>query len=349
MSLAKDPAGGGGECGYLKLNSGSFRDQYKVGSLLGEGAFGQVRLVTSKVNGTKAAVKIIEKAKIDPGDHALRTEIDILCRVDHENCVCLHEWFDEPKRVLLVMEFVTGGTLFDRIVNHGKFNEEAGRKAFVELASGLAYLHELKIAHRDLKPENFMLSSTAPDACVKLTDYGLSKILVDPKATSSSGVDQTVCGTPSYVAPEILTCLDLDEATYNGILADGWSLGCNLFILLSGYPPFWKFDDNQAELFRAIKRNDWSFDQPVWREISEDAKDLIRELMEPDLKKRLTAKDALSHKWVTGKAPEKELTGTMENMRKLLMKQRFKRAVNATVAQQRFANTLTTVKSGKAL
>ena len=88
-------------------------------------------------------MKIIEKSKIDPGDHSLQTEIDILCRVDQENCVCLKEWFDEPKRVLLVMEFVTGGTLFDRIVNNGRYNEEAGRKAFVELASGLAYLHEM--------------------------------------------------------------------------------------------------------------------------------------------------------------------------------------------------------------
>ena len=99
--------------------------------------------MTCKADSTKWAVKIIEKSKIDPGDHSLQTEIDILCRVDQENCVCLKEWFDEPKRVLLVMEFVTGGTLFDRIVNNGRYNEEAGRKAFVELASGLAYLHEM--------------------------------------------------------------------------------------------------------------------------------------------------------------------------------------------------------------
>ena len=84
--------------------------------------------MTCKADATKWAVKIIEKSRIDKGDHSLQTEIDILCRVDQENCVCLKEWFDEPKRVLLVMEFVTGGTLFDRIVNNGRYNEEAGRK-----------------------------------------------------------------------------------------------------------------------------------------------------------------------------------------------------------------------------
>jgi len=232
------------------------------------------------------------------------------------------------------MEFVTGGTLFDKIVNQGKFTEEAGRKAFVELATGLAYLHELGIAHRDLKPENFMLSTNKPDAICKLTDYGLSKILQDPNAPA----EQTVCGTPSYVAPEILTCLDSEDAAYNGVNADGWSLGCNLYILLSGYPPFWRYDDNQAKLFQHIKKNDWGFDQPVWKEISDDAKDLIKKLMEPDLEKRLLTKDSINHKWVTGKAPEVELTTTVSNMAKTLMTKRFKKAVKVTMAANRFAS-----------
>ena len=92
-----------------RLDASINREQYKIGSILGEGAFGQVRLVTNKAESAKYAVKIIEKARIDPGDHSLQTEIDILCRVTQENCVCLKEWFDEPKRVLLIMEFVTGG------------------------------------------------------------------------------------------------------------------------------------------------------------------------------------------------------------------------------------------------
>lgn len=119
-SLKSDPVGGGGEYGHLKLNTqGNFRELYKVGSILGEGAFGTVRLVTSRTDGSKWAVKVIEKSTVTPGDHALRTEIDILCRVDHVNCVCLREWFDEPKRVLLVMEYISGGTLFDKIVADG--------------------------------------------------------------------------------------------------------------------------------------------------------------------------------------------------------------------------------------
>ena len=119
-------------------------------------------MVTCKSDRSKWAVKVIEKSKVDPGDHSLQTEIDILCRVKQPNCICLREWFDEPTRVLLVMELVTGGTLLDHIVNSGHFNEEVGRTIFRDLATGLEYLHAHGIAHRDLKPENFMLSSSLP-------------------------------------------------------------------------------------------------------------------------------------------------------------------------------------------
>mmetsp|Transcript_39401 Transcript_39401/g.97569 ORF Transcript_39401/g.97569 Transcript_39401/m.97569 type:complete len:359 (+) Transcript_39401:407-1483(+) len=324
--------GGGGEFGHLKLNTGKFKELYKVGSILGEGAFGQVRLATDKEDGGKWAVKIIEKSKVDPGDHSLQTEIDILCRVDNPYCVCLKEWFDEPKRVLLVMEFVTGGTLFDRIVNTGRFNEEDGRKAFRELAGGLAYLHDMGVAHRDLKPENFMLSSNKSDAVIKLTDYGLSKILSDP----GGGAEQTVCGTPSYVAPEILNCLN-DGGSYNAVTADAWSLGCNLYILLSGYPPFWRFDDNQHKLFEHIMKNDWAFDQPCWLEISDDAKSLITALMEPDLSKRLSVRNSMAHRWCGSKAAETNLPSTLANIKKHVLARRFKKAGLVVMAKSRFA------------
>ena len=240
---------GGGDFGKIKLNRGSFKDFYKVGSILGQGAFGIVRVVTRKVDNSKWAVKVIEKSRISPGDHALQTEIDILCRVNQPNCVCLKEWFDEPRRVLLVMELVTGGTVFDRIVQTGNFNEEIGRKVFRDLASGLDYLHGRGIAHRDLKPENFLLRSNKHDAHAMLTDYGLSKILTDP----AGGNEKTVCGTPSYVAPEVLLCLTGQETLYNAVVADAWSLGVNLYILLSGYPPFWRYEDNQKEMFEHIR------------------------------------------------------------------------------------------------
>lgn len=294
-----------------------------------------MRLVTCKADSTKWAVKIIEKSKIDPGDHSLQTEIDILCRVDQVNCVCLKEWFDEPKRVLLVMEFVTGGTLFDHIVNNGRYSEEDGRKAFRELATGLVYLHGMGVAHRDLKPENFMLSSNKPGAVAKLADFGLSKILADP----GGGAEQTVCGTPSYVAPEILQCLTTG-GDYNAVMADAWSLGCNLYILLSGYPPFWRYEDNQRKLFDHIMMNDWSFDQPCWAEVSEDGKGLVKALMEPDLTKRLSVKDALEHKWCGSKAPEKDLPTAIENMRNHVLQSRFKKTGLAVMAKARMANLI---------
>jgi|AntAceMinimDraft_11_1070367.scaffolds.fasta_scaffold21352_1 serine/threonine protein kinase len=188
------------------------------------------------------------------------------------------------------------------------------------------------VAHRDLKPENFMLSSNKASAVAKLADFGLSKILVNP----GGGSEQTVCGTPSYVAPEILDCLN-DGGVYNAVVADAWSLGCNLYILLSGYPPFWRYDDNQKALFDHISINDWSFDQPCWESISDDAKNLVRELMEPDLTKRLSVKDAVNHKWCSDKAPETELTLTMEKLKLHVVNNRFKKTSLAIMAKHRMS------------
>lgn len=289
-----------------------------------------MRLVTCKADGTEWAVKIIEKSRVHPGDHSLQTEIDILCRVDHVNCVRLKEWFDEPKRVLLVMEHLSGGTLFDRIVADGRYDEERARKAFVELASGLAYLHECGIAHRDLKPENFMLSASDASAAAKLTDYGLSKIL----DSLEGGSERTVCGTPSYVAPEILKTLT-DGGTYNAVSADAWSLGCNLYILLGGYPPFWRFEGNQKKLFQHIVMNDWSFDQPCWDDISDDAKRLIRALMEPDLERRMTVADAIEDEWCASIAAKLNLPKTVENIKSHVLARKFKGTGLAVIAQNR--------------
>ena len=326
-----DPVMGGGDFGNIKLNRGSFKDFYKVGSILGQGAFGIVRVVTRKVDNSKWAVKVIEKSRINPGDHALQTEIDILCRVNQPNCVCLKEWFDEPRRVLLVMELVTGGTVFDRIVQTGNFNEEIGRKVFRDLASGLDYLHGRGIAHRDLKPENVLLRSNKHDAHAMLTDYGLSKILTDP----AGGNEKTVCGTPSYVAPEVLLCLTGQETLYNAVVADAWSLGVNLYILLSGYPPFWRYEDNQKEMFEHIRMNDWSFDQSCWDSISEDAKDLIKSLMEPDMHSRITVKQALKHKWCAEAASNEGLTETLVNLSQRQLAHKFRKAGLAALAKTR--------------
>ena len=204
---------------------------------------------------------------------------------------------------------------------------------FFYWSGGAPYLEG--VAHRDLKPENFMLSSNKPDAVAKLTDYGLSKILVDP----SGGAEQTVCGTPSYVSPEILKCLSTG-GSYNAVVADAWSLGCNLYILLSGYPPFWRYDDNQRKLFDHIMMNDWSFDQPCWKQISDEAKSLVKALMEPDIEKRLSVKDAIGHKWCGSAASEEILSEALENMKIHVLQGRFKRTGLAVIAKNRMSALL---------
>merc|ERR1711868_294302 len=177
-------------------------------------------------------------------------------------------------------------------------------------------MHEEGVVHRDLKPENLLYYS--PDADSKIiSDFGLSKM-------EESGVMATACGTPGYVAPEVLA-----QKPY-GKAVDVWSIGVIAYILLCGYPPF--YDENDANLFEQIKKAEYEFDSPYWDEISDSAKDFINHLMEKSPVKRYTCDEALDHPWISGgMASTKDITSHVTaNMRKHLAKQKWKQAFHAT-------------------
>jgi calcium/calmodulin-dependent protein kinase I len=250
------------------------------------GSFATVKSAVSKADGSHWAVKCIDKASLSAEDEeARRVEVEVLQMVQHENIVRLKEVFDCQKTFYMVMEEMSGGELFDRIVEKEKYSEKEASSVIKKLANALKYCHDMGIAHRDLKPENLLYQSTEPDSEIKIADFGLAKLV------KGDSLMQTACGTPGYVAPEIL------ESRPYGSEVDMWSLGVIMYILLCGFPPF--YDENNAALFASIKRGIFDFPSPYWDGISDVAKDLICRLLVVDPKKRYTAEQVLNHSWVS--------------------------------------------------
>ncbi|NXD17513.1 KCC4 kinase, partial [Nothocercus nigrocapillus] len=208
----------------------------------------------------------------------VRTEIGVLLRLSHPNIIKLKEIFETPTEISLVLELVTGGELFDRIVEKGYYSERDAADAVKQILEAVAYLHANGIVHRDLKPENLLYATPAPDAPLKIADFGLSKIVEDQVTM------KTVCGTPGYCAPEIL------RGCAYGPEVDMWSLGIITYILGDQY------------MFKRILNCEYDFVSPWWDDVSLNAKDLVKKLIVLDPKKRLTTLQALQHPWVTGKA-----------------------------------------------
>jgi serine/threonine-protein kinase Chk2 len=211
-------------------DTNGFRQQYRLLQQLGKGHFATVYLCVERATGTQYAVKVFERR---PGDsqksqtESLQQEIGLLMGVNHPNLLCLKDTFDEADGVYLVLELAPEGELFNLIVSRQKFSEEETRHIFVQLFEGLKYLHDRGIVHRDIKPENILVADKK--LTVKLGDFGLAKIIGEDSFTT------TLCGTPSYVAPEILQ--ESRRRRYTKAV-DIWSLGVVLYICLCGFPPF---------------------------------------------------------------------------------------------------------------
>jgi len=190
-----------------------------------------------------------------------------------------------------VMELVTGKELFDKIVEKGQYSEASASHIIRQIVSAVEYLHQNGIAHRDLKPENLLSAEVNGEEIIKIADFGFSKNFGEEKLMTS-------CGSPGYVAPEVLTCESYDMSV------DLWSIGVIIYILLCGYPPF--YADNAPALFKKIMEVNFDFDDPSWDEVSEAAKNLIRHLLVKDPKKRYTAQQCLQDPWVQGSGLSKK-------------------------------------------
>jgi len=272
---------------------GEFLDKYKRGKELGKGGFSIVYQCTSNDDGEEYAVKVIDKEALKDDIKLLQREVQIMKKVSHNNILKLHEIYEDETRVFIVMELVSGSELFDRIVDKGFYNEKYSKNIVRQILSAVAYLHEQGIAHRDLKPENLLCSGEGDDEVVKIADFGLSKIFNEEDKLVTS------CGTPGYVAPEVLLCESYDKGV------DMWGIGIITYVLLAGYPPF--YADEDTAMFERIMNCDYDFDDECWDDVSELAKDFIQKLLVKDPQQRMTAEEAIEHAWLTTESPDTPL------------------------------------------
>ena len=258
-------------------------------------------------------------------------EVEIMHKIQHEHCVQLFEMFETNKKIYMILELLTGGELFDRIVSKGSYSEKEASEVIASVTSAIQYLHNIGVVHRDLKPENLIYLSPADDSPIKITDFGLAKYRSN-KASEVSNMT-TACGTPGYVAPEVLK-----NEPYNKAV-DMWSLGVILYILLCGFPPF--YHESTAALYKQIKKGQYDFPSPYWDEISDSAKDLVRALLTVDPKHRYTAAQVLAHPWITGGASSKPLdSGHSQRLMMLQARRRLRKGVQMIIAINKFGNTV---------
>jgi len=253
--------------------------QYQLGKTLGIGAFGKVKLAHHIITGQKVAAKILNKGKIKHMEMAekVRREINILKMCTHPHIIRLYEVIDTPTDIFVIMEFVSGGELFDYIVSRGRLPPDEARHFFHQIISGIEYCHYHKIVHRDLKPENLLLDA---DNNIKIADFGLSNVAHDGDFLRTS------CGSPNYAAPEVIS-----GNLYAGSEVDVWSCGVILYALLCGTLPF--DDESIPNLFKKIKSGMYSLPS----HLSQSSRDLILRMLVVDPMKRITIPEVRQHQW----------------------------------------------------
>jgi serine/threonine protein kinase len=264
--------------------------KYELGRSLGEGTFGKVKYAIDTETNEAVAIKILDKEKIQKQNmgNQIKKEISIMKMVKHKNIVHMVEVLASKTKIFIVLELVTGGELFDKIVQVGKLSEEQARFYFRQLIEGVEYCHKLGICHRDLKPENLLLDEHGN---LKISDFGLSSLYVgdaDGEGATRTELLHTTCGTPNYVAPEVLS-----DQGYDGKKADVWSCGVILYVLLAGFLPF--DESTIVALFAKIQSADFTY--PSW--FSAEVRSLIDQMLVADPHARITISNIKNHPWYT--------------------------------------------------
>ncbi|XP_061679076.1 death-associated protein kinase 2 isoform X2 [Syngnathoides biaculeatus] len=284
--------------GMALFKQQAMEDFYDIGEELGSGQFAVVRRCREKSTGLEYAAKFVKKRQSRASRRGVRREeiereVDILQQLQHPNVVTLHDVYENRTDVVLVLELVSGGELFDFLARKESLCEEEATQFIKQILDGVQYLHSKRIAHFDLKPENIMLlDRNVPLPRIKVIDFGLAHKI-------EAGADfKNIFGTPEFVAPEIVNYEPL------GLEADMWSIGVITYILLSGASPF--LGETKQETLGNISAMSYDFDEEFFSKTSELAKSFIRELLVKDTRKRMNIQDALNHPWIKscGRTPE---------------------------------------------
>lgn len=302
-------------------------------AVIGTGALSVVKPGKRISDGKDFAVKIINKELLTKEQLVLvHDEIDIMNKIDNPHCIRMYECYESPQKVFMILELLAGGELFDRILSQSFFGEKMAAVVIRDVTSAIQHLHSHGIVHRDLKPENLIFQSKDENSPVKIADFGFGKINMHFYLESMT----TRCGSPGYMAPEILKGVPYDN------MCDLWSLGVVLYVLLCGFPPF--FHDNQDELTAAILAGEYTMPSPYWDNISDLAKNLINGLLVVDPKKRMTADQVLNHPWILeGDAGGDNPSFSQkhrERIQTMLAKRRLRKTVKAIIALNKFKRNL---------
>ncbi|XP_056404200.1 myosin light chain kinase, smooth muscle-like isoform X2 [Hyla sarda] len=303
-------------------NTDRVDDLYVKLEKLGMGKFGQVYKLQEKASGKIRAGKFT-KARLQKDIANARAEVELMNKLHHPRLVQCLAAFQEPSCMILVLEYIAGGELFERIVADDFEHTEITSIEYVsQILSGLGYMHKQGIVHLDLKPENIVCVSKV-NTQVKIIDFGLARKL-------EPGVPVKVLqGTAEFVAPEVIAFEPV------GFTTDMWSLGVICYILLSGDSPFQ--GDNDTETLQNITSGNWEFDEETDSLLSGSAKDFIRRLLQKNMKSRLTAEQALNHPWIKDKAISSIKTLSKERMKKFLARQKWQKTGKAVLALKRMA------------
>jgi serine/threonine protein kinase len=267
--------------------------KYEIGKTLGEGTFGKVKYAVNTETGERVAIKVLDKEKIQKQNMGaqIKKEISIMKLVRHNYVVDLKEVLASRTKIFIVLELITGGELFDKIVSEGRFDEDTARFYFRQLVDGVEYCHSRGVCHRDLKPENLLLDEKMN---LKISDFGLSALYDAPPADgataeASGGASQllhTTCGTPNYVAPEVLA-----DKGYDGRAADVWSIGVILYVLLAGFLPF--DEPTMSALFRKIQKAEFTY--PTW--FTPEVRALLDKILVAQPEKRISLLEVKNDIW----------------------------------------------------
>jgi calcium-dependent protein kinase len=313
----------------LRRKSEDLAELYTLGRKLGEGQFGITYLCTENATGLEYACKCIPKRKLISEEEIenVGREIEVMYHLaGHPNVVTIKGAHEDATAVYLVMELCEGGELFDRIIERGTYTEAKAAQLTRAIVGVVEACHSSGVVHRDLKPENFLFVTMHEDSVLKAADFGSSRFF------EPGDVFNEIVGSPFYVAPEVL------ERHY-GPEADIWSAGVMLYVLLSGAPPFWA-ETVQGIFEEIMKGEPPSFAADPWPNISEGAKDLVRKMLNPNPKQRITASEVLQHSWIRedGVAPHKPIASLVQfRLKQFAAMNKLKKLAIRIIAEKSFA------------
>lgn len=315
MSHRRDGSASGRTIPHTRIeDERQIEDIYEFGEVLGKGSFGVVKEARNRETGCVWAIKAVNKEKAGTSAvKLLEREVLIMKKIDHEHLIHLEEIYETSKRMYLVMELCDAGGIQKLLERKTRFSEKETWTVIKQLAHAVAYLHDQYIVHRDLKLENILLSQPVGNELlnIKLTDFGLSFV---KGGVGSDSMMQSVCGTPIYMAPEVIDDLGYSQQ------CDIWSIGVIMFTLLTGRPPF--VAETEEKLYELIKKGIVDFSDPCWETCHESAKNLLLGMLKVDPAHRKTAKEILNHPWITGDQNASETSNVLELMREFSKEQR---------------------------